>query len=317
MTATLTIFVLAAAFTVVLALSQWVYLTIVERREREERELARRLGMMGAEEGGLDNLFRERARDVAATALGRFGAHLQQSLERANSPMNVSSLLLRSVLAGLVVGIVLLFFFGITGLLVVPFVAAIPYFLIRRAGTKRMRKLLEQLPDALDLMARSLQAGLGLAEAFRMCAEEMPLPLAQEFGRVFEENRLGRDYRESLNNLSDRNADLFDIRLFSSSVLLQRETGGNLIEILDNIASTIRNRFLFDAKVKALTSEARFSAWILGGLPMVVTLILMVINPTYLSPLIYDPIGRTLLACCFLSYAIGIYLMISVSNVEV
>jgi tight adherence protein B len=166
-------------------------------------------------------------------------------------------------------------------------------------------------------MARSLQAGLGLNEAFRTCAEEMPLPVAGEFGRVFEEVRFGRDYREAFNNMLKRNPTLFDLRLFVSSVLLQRETGGNLIEILDSISNTIRGRFLFQAKVKALTSEARFSAMILGGLPLCVGALISVSNPKYLTPLFTDPLGNLFLAYFFLSYCFGGFLMYNVSQVEV
>jgi tight adherence protein B len=118
--------------------------------------------------------------------------------------------------------------------------AYLPWIIIKRQATKRANSLVAQLPDSLELMSRSLQAGLGLNDAFRLVAEEMPMPIAAEFGRVFEEVRFGRDYRESFQNMLDRNPDVFDLRLMVSSVLLQRETGGNLIEILENIAETIR-----------------------------------------------------------------------------
>ena len=192
----------------------------------------------------------------------------------------------------------------------------LPYFVVRRLAKVRATKLVEQLPDALDLMARSLQAGLGLYEAFRTCAEEMPMPVAAEFGRVFEEVRFGREYRDAFNNLVQRNPSVFDLRLFVSSVLLQRETGGNLIEILESISNTIRGRFIFHAKVKAMTSEARFSGIILGGLPLAVAGMVAMMSPAYMAPLIDDPLGNIELAIFFFLYGTGGGLMYYVSQVE-
>ena len=143
------------------------------------------------------------------------------------------------------------------------------------------------------------------------------MPISGEFGRVFEEVRFGRDYRDAFGKLTDRNPGLFDLRLMVSSILLQRETGGNLIEILESIAGTIRARFLFEAKVKAMTSEARFSGYILGGLPLVVGTVISISNPTYLVPLVEDPLGNFLLLYAFSSYSIGTFIMSDISKVEV
>ena len=109
----------------------------------------------------------------------------------------------------------------------------------------------------------------------------------------------------------------FELRLLISSILLQRETGGNLIEILSNIADTVRSRFVFQAKVRAMTSEAKFSAVILGGLPLAVSAMILVINPSYLQPLFTEPVGNLLLAYTMVSYTIGIFLMRDMSNVEI
>ena len=115
----------------------------------------------------------------------------------------------------------------------------------------------------------------------------------------------------------ERNPGVFDMRIFVSSVMLQRDTGGNLIEILENIAETIRSRFLFDAKVKAMTSEARFSAMILGSLPLCVVCMLIFMNPDYLEPLWTTSIGNGVIAVCFTMYALGILIMRDMSTVEV
>jgi len=145
----------------------------------------------------------------------------------------------------------------------------------------------------------------------------MPMPIAAEFARIQEEVRFGREYREAFDKLLERNPGVFDLRIFVSSVMLQRDTGGNLIEILESISDTIRSRFLFDAKVKAMTSEARFSALILGGLPLGVLGILSVMNPDYLDPLWNTTKGNGIVGVSIVLYAVGITIMRDMSNVEV
>ncbi|MCO4744041.1 MAG: type II secretion system F family protein [Proteobacteria bacterium] len=312
----ITIFIIAIIFTAVLAASQGMYWAYVARRERDARELARRLGSMGEGEG--PSLFREQARDAAANALGGLGSHLQDSLRKADLSYGVSTLLAQCGGAALIVTIVGAFFVGLPAFMLGIIAGILPYALVRKAGSDRTRALLEQLPDTLDLMARSLQAGLGLADALKLVAEEMPLPVAAEFGRVFEEVRFGRDYREAFTKLLDRNPGMFDLQLLVSSILLQRETGGNLIEILDNIQETIRGRFLFKAKVAALTSEAKFSALVLGSLPFGVATMISITQPQYLAPLFSgDPMGTFLVIFAIMMYSFGLFMMNRVSQVEV
>ncbi len=306
---------MAVGFLAVLAGVQSVYWAYVARKEKQARDFAKRLGMIGDE--ATESLFRERARDTVAESLGNIGENLRDTIISADSNLTVGALLTRMAILGLATSAIFTALFGLPGIITGIVPAFLPYWLLKQAGNKRQRLLLEQLPEALDLMARSMQAGLGLSDAFRLAAEEMPLPLAAEFGRVFEEVRLGRDYRDALTHLLERNHGVFDLRLFVSSVMLQRETGGNLIEILDNIASTIRNRFLFHAKVKALTAEAKFSAYILGGLPIGVAGLIFVVNVDYLKPLVTDPMGNLMLLYCLGSYSFGIFIMRDVSKVEV
>lgn len=310
-----TIFIIAVIFTAIMGVSQGMYWAYVARREREARELARRLGSMGEGEG--PSLFREQARDAVANALGGLGAHLQETLRMADLHYGVGQLVGQCVGSAVIVAVLGLYFIGLPALMIAPLAGLVPYGLVRKAGTDRSKALVEQLPDTLDLMARSLQAGLGLSDAMKLVAEEMPLPVAAEFGRVFEEVRFGRDYREAFEKLLTRNPGIFDLQLLVSSILLQRETGGNLIEILDNIAETIRARFLFQAKVAALTSEAKFSALVLGSLPFGVATMISITQPAYLAPLFTDPMGNFLLGFAICMYALGLFMMNAVSQVEV
>ncbi len=294
-----------------LLFAQFLYWTAQSRNEKQQRELSRRLGTLVDKTAGPALL-----RATGPNSKG-FAGRLEDLIRQAGSPYPVSTLYARMGMAGLFGVVVLLFLFKSALALAGLLLAYVPVLLLSSAAESRALRLTEQLPDGLDLLARSLQAGHGLSEALRGVAEEMPNPLAQEFGRVYEEHNLGRDLRECLQNLTRRNPDSFDLQIFVGSVLLQRDTGGNLVEILNSISATIRGRFTFKGKVAALTSEARFTAYILGGLPFAVGTMLLVTSPDYLRPLVDDPFGNVLLVGCVLSFSFGVFVMREISKVEV
>lgn len=311
------VLMLAIVFTAVLATGQGLYWAWVAKREREQEELLRRLGSgSGSDDPAELALFREQAQDAVATALGQVGENLQSTLRAADVNYGVGALVTRMLLVGAGGFVVGTFFAGPAGAML-AIVGYAPLVLVQQQAKNRVTKLVEQLPDSLELMARALSAGVGLSDAFRLVQEEMPMPIAAEFGRVQEEVRYGRDYREAFDKMLQRNPGVFDLRIFVSSVMLQRDTGGNLIEILENIADTIRSRFLFDAKVRAMTSEARFSALILGGLPFGVVCVLLFANADYLNPLITTLPGKMIVVLCVIMYVTGIVIMRDMSNVEV
>ncbi len=305
---------LAVVFAAVLLALQSLYWYRQTQQEEESRELARRLGTSAPE--GVESLFSE-ARGGLPSFEGGLTDKLVDLLVQAGSPYTLSALILRISaysMAGLITFSLLLTApWGLTGALA----GYVPILGLKRAADKRREKIIEQLPEALDLVCRSLQSGHGISESMRMVAEEMSQPLAGEFGRVYEEHNLGRDFRESMYNMIARNKANFDLKIFVSSTLLQRDTGGNLIEILQNISHTIRQRFVFKGKVRALTSEAKFSAWILGGLPFMVAGLLLWMRPAYLKPLVTDPFGQLLLAYCLVSFVLGIFVMRELSKVDV
>ncbi|MEZ4241040.1 MAG: type II secretion system F family protein [Myxococcota bacterium] len=308
---------LAIVFTAVLATGQGLYWAWVAKREREQEELLRRLGSGTGPEEVEQALFRDQAQDAVATALGQVGESLATTLRMADVNYGVGQLVTRMlVMAGIgfVLGVIALQ--SPVGILAAG-IGYLPYFLVQYQAKSRINKLVEQLPDALELVARALSAGVGLSDAFRLVQEEMPMPIAAEFGRVQEEVRYGRDYREAFDKMLTRNPGVFDLRIFVSSVMLQRDTGGNLIEILENIADTIRARFLFDAKVRAMTSEARFSALILGSLPFGVLMILFIANREYLLPLANTTPGNAIVVVGLFMYTLGVIIMRDMSNVEV
>lgn len=300
------------AFVAILLFSQFVYWSMQTRKQAEAKELSRRLGtLVDKTTAGLQLI---RGPSVQRKGLD---AQLEDVIRQAGTPYTLNALYGRMAMAGL--GGVIVMFIALRGPLALAGIvfAYVPVMLLSGQAEARARKLAEQLPDGLDLLARSLQAGHGISEAMRGVAEEMPMPLAQEFGRVYEEHNLGQDFRVCLQNLCRRNPSSFDLQIFVSSVLLQRDTGGNLVEILNNISNTIRQRFVFTGKVRALTSEARFTAYILGGLPFFIGGLILVIRPEYLHPLAQDPLGNLMLAGCAVSFSVGVFMMRETSKVEI
>ena len=293
----------------------FVYWGVASRRDAKARAMARRLGTLHDAEAASD-LFNIRRSDPVVEALGFVGRHLEDLSRQSGSTVSASGLAMRIGLSATAGALAMGTLAGAKGAVLGLLVGVIPWILVRSAAEQRNIQLSEQLPDALDLVSRSLQAGHGIADAMRLVAEEMPMPIAREFGRVYEENNLGREFRESMTEMAMRNPHNFDLRIVVSATLLQRETGGNLIEIFTNIAATIRSRFIFKGKVRALTAEAKMSAFILGALPFIVAAMLMFLRPDYLTPLLTESLGRTMLFGAGVMFCSGVVLMRSLAQVE-
>ncbi len=185
----------------------------------------------------------------------------------------------------------------------IPLVGAVMFF--RARASARQEKILEQLPDALDLIARAVRAGYAFAGGFQMVADEMPDPIAGEFKRALEERNFGAGLREVMENLSDR-IDLMEARLFSTAVLVQSESGGNLAEVLDNLAMMIRERFRLKGKVRTLSAEGRLSAVLLIALPCLLLIWLWWANPGYLRPIFEWEYGAAFIGGVVLWVLVGI-----------
>jgi len=293
----------------------FIYWGITHRREAKSHLMARRLGTTDSAKVG-NTLFQAQTIDPIVSAMGFVGRHLQDLAQQSGSGLTATALATRigaaAAAGSLVMGVVA----GPKGALLGLMVGIIPWISIRAAADQRNIRLSEQLPEALDLISRSLQAGHGTVEAMRLVSEELAAPIGLEFGQVHDEGKLGRDFRDSMTEMAQRNPHNFDLRIVVSATLLQRETGGNLIEIYRNIAATIRARFIFKGKVRALTAEAKMSAIILGALPFVISGTLMFLRPDYLSPLITEPAGRSMLLGATLLFFAGVLLMRSLAQVE-
>ena len=180
------------------------------------------------------------------------------------------------------------------------------YLLYKR---KQRRSQFESLfPDALDLMGYSLKAGHSILASFKMVAEEMADPVGDEFGRVVEEINFGKELDSSLRNFS-RRIDSAELKFFVTSLIIQRETGGNLVEMLEKISEVIRKKFRFREKVNTLSAEGKLSAGILLALPFLCGAALITLNPEYIMVLMNDPIGPYAIAIALTMMAIGSFIM--------
>jgi tight adherence protein B len=193
---------------------------------------------------------------------------------------------------------------------------ALPFFWLLFRRKRRLAKFASQLPEALELVARALRAGHSLAAGFHLVSQEGSDPIASEFGRVFEEQNLGIPFEEALNNLVNRVPNL-DLKFFVTAVILQRQTGGDLAEILDKIGRLIRERFAIWGQVQALTGEGRLSGIVLLALPPLLFITVYRMNPDYLSLLFTDELGKKMLIGGIVMQLLGALAIRKIVNIRV
>jgi tight adherence protein B len=194
--------------------------------------------------------------------------------------------------------------------------AALPLVHVYWRRKKRFDSFLEQLPDSLDLISRALSAGHAFSEALHMVSMEMPEPIATEFRKAYEEQNLGLSVKLALENLTQR-MPLLDLKMCVTAILIQRETGGNLAEILEKVAYTIRERFRILGDLKTLTTSSRMSAWLLCGLPIFVAVAVTVMNPDYMSVLWKDPRGHYLIAIALFMQITGMLIVRKILKIKI
>jgi tight adherence protein B len=182
--------------------------------------------------------------------------------------------------------------------------AALPNFHVRRARTKRFRAFEEQIPEAVDLMGRALRAGHPFSAGIKMVADEMKDPIGLEFRRVYDQHRFGLALPDALLSLADR-VDLVDLRLFVTAVLIQRDVGGNLAEILDKIAYTTRERFKIRRQIRVHTAQGRMTGYLLSILPIATGFAFLMISRDYVLTLVRDPVGHMILGTIFVLQILG------------
>src|SRR5256712_3987476 len=243
---------------------------------------------------------------------------LKRLLDQADLHITPSRLVMFSAMAGMmaclaasvvITSFIMIIAFGF-------FAALLPFAHVWWKRKKRFDAFLEHLPDALDLMCRGLMAGHGFSEALHMASAEMPEPIATEFRKTYEEQNLGLSLKLALENLTQR-IPLLDLRMCVTAVLIQRETGGNLAEILEKVAYTIRERFRIMGDLKTLTTSSRLSAWILCGLPILVAVGVSVLNPDYMSVLWKDQRGHYLIAAALILQITGMLIVRKILDIKI
>jgi tight adherence protein B len=194
--------------------------------------------------------------------------------------------------------------------------ATIPYMVVRHTAKRRIAKFEEQFPEAIDLIARALRAGHALTTALGMLAEETADPVRSEFLLLHDRQNYGMPLPDALRSFGERIPSL-DARFFVTAVLTQREAGGNLSEVLDNLAAVVRERFKLKRQVRVLSAHGRITGWILGGLPFVIGAALYVIAPEHISKLFTDQLGHLIVAAALVLQVIGVVAIRKIVNIEV
>lgn len=206
--------------------------------------------------------------------------------------------------------------FGPLGAMIGSLGAVIPTYFLKFKKKRRMKKFEKQLPEALDLLARGLKAGHAFASGLQLVAAEMENPIGMEFFKTFKEYNHGIDLNTALLNLCQR-MDLRDLRYFTTAVMIQRETGGNLTEILEKIAFLIRERFKLRNQIKALTAEGRLSGWVLMGMTPVMGLVILRLNPDYIMLLYTHPLGHMMALTALFFQVMGMLCIRKIVNIKV
>lgn len=321
-----TLLVVGASFLAFLAIVflyfGWRSSTLTETQKRT-REQLRRLAMIGREESVDPDILRDKrlsSISVVDQVLGGmpFAHRLELLMYKAGMDMRVGTFMLISlVTAG---GVMVLFnlFLGrpLVAIVVGLICGFIPLIVVNNKKNKRMHQMDEQLPDSMDLMTSALRAGLSFPAALQLVAQEGPSPLAEEFGYTFDEQNLGMDIKEAMLNMA-RRIDSLDVKFFVTAVVVQRETGGNLAEIMDSIAIIIRERFRILGDVRSLTAHGRYSGIILSLLPIAMGIIISIIAPEYMLTFIKRPVGQALLLGALFMQFIGFLWIRKIVNIRV
>jgi len=248
----------------------------------------------------------------------RGGISLQSLIDQSGVRITPSAVVLISVMGALMSGLItyLLFPVALVAALVAVGAAFAPFgFLLHRRG-RRLKRFEEMFPEALDLLSRAIRAGHAFQTAMGMVADELPEPVGPEFKKTFDQQNFGLPLRDALNELSER-IHLLDVRFFVTAVLIQRDTGGNLSEILDNLAHVVRERFKIQRQVRVHTAHGRFTGYVLLALPAALAVALSVINPDHMQLLFHERMGQVMLMGAIVMQSIGFVWIRKVIKIEV
>jgi tight adherence protein B len=316
---------LVLAFVAGVLLLEGVYLLWNEQRGPEAKRLEERLRNLSAG-GASDETARLLRRgdanltplDRFILSLPRFGA-MDRFLEQSGVAISLTMFVALSLGLGLLTLMALKFATNVPlwfAVVICAFIAFVPYLYLASKRNKRLNTIERDLPEAIDLISRGMQAGHGFSSALQMVGQELVGPVASEFKILSEELNFGVPAESAFMNLANR-APSDDVRFFVIAVLLQRETGGNLVEVLKNISRLVRDRLALYGKVKVLTAEGKMSAYILTALPIGTGIMMNVVNPRFMEILWTDPRGLNLVYACAIMMIVGIYWMFRIVKIRV
>jgi tight adherence protein B len=315
-----------ALFGLILLLSLGVMLVAIQpsKSEKAVRERLRTIGspFLSTGQAPTDLLKQDALSDVEwlndLMLRVRFFGALQRLLQQADSQRTVGTLFSGSILLAVSAGWLASIWVPAPALALLPALGAglIPYAILYYLRSRRFRRFEELLPDTIDLMTRALRAGHTITSGIEMVSQEVPEPVASEFRRVFEEQNFGLPLREAMLNLS-RRIPLPDVNFLVTAILVQKETGGNLAEILDKTTFVIRERFRLRGQLRVYTAQGRLTGWILVALPFFLFGIMAFLNPDYELILIRDPEGQKLVYIGLVMMVVGVLFIRKVIDIKV
>lgn len=300
----------------------------LRKQEEGTRSLRDRIGGQDRNQarkgGGMALAIERDTRMSAVPALDRLlrrvsvARSLELLLYQAGSSMRVGMFLMimaaGAMIAYLVGYVVFTRLFHALAFMVVGGVA--PLLILHHKKSARMRAFSEEFPDALDLLVSALRAGISFSSAMQIVADESPEPIRSEFAIVVEEQALGLDLREALSNMANR-VDSLDLKFFVTAVVLQRDTGGNLTEVLDNTSRLIRDRFRILGDIQTFTAQGRLTGLILTCLPLALAIFMVIVAPDYFHTMWDNPSGRAVLGFGFLMQLLGSLAIRKIVNIKV
>jgi tight adherence protein B len=325
--------ILAILVFVVVALGVFVVVSLLDQRSAQARLLRERLATVQqaaarapSEELALlrdEMLSKIPALDSLLRRSSRI-SNLQPFLEQANLKIRAGNILVLCVVSALALAAVgflaagslpvnQALLFAAVGLVLGGF---LPYSYASYRRTKRFQKFEELFPEAIDTLARAVRAGHAFTTALELIANELSEPIASEFRKLFEEQKFGLPVRDALMNLAER-VPLVDVKFFVTAVMLQRETGGNLAEILDNLSYVIRERFKIMRQVRVYTAQGRLTMMLLMGLPPVIVITMLLTSPAFIRPLFADPIGHFLVVAGIVLQTMGYFVIRKIIQIQV
>jgi len=320
--------IIAILVFIVVALAVFAAMSLLDERSARARVIKERLATVQKEPEHAPEAELELLRDEQLSLIPALDSLLrrservsaiQKTLDQAGMQMRAGNFLGICVAAGIVSAILVLVFLKSNPALIwfaLIVGTMLPYSYISFQRNKRFEKFEELFPEAIDTLARAVRAGHAFTTALEMISNEVSEPVCGEFRQLYEEQKFGMPVRDALINLTER-MPLVDVKFFVTAVMLQRETGGNLAEILDNLSYVIRERFKIQRQVRVYTAQGRLTMGLLMGMPPIIVTVMLVLNPGFIRPLFDDPIGHILLVAGITLQTIGYFVIRKIIKIQV